>query len=122
MIGKLADNHPHEYPIAYYWYTKHNGHTIEYIIDHDLTFFEWCVRTFQDITPSQAEYYKKKTGLEVPKECIQYATPYHHEPGDPEGMYPDLCTTRDLEAMIFKWREGSQLDLFEALEKIYYTP
>lgn len=112
MNWNLAENHPHEYPIEKYWYTRHNGHSIEYIIDHDITFFEWAVRTFQDVTPAQADYYYKKTGKKIPRECIKACVPYSWEPGDPAKLYEELCVNYDLDAMIFKYRKGNQLDLF----------
>ena len=112
MIEPLSPKHRHEYPIVFYWYTKRQGRTIEWIIDNDPGFFEWVVRTFQDVTPSQAQYYKQKTGKTVPKECIQNVEPYDRKPGDPEGLYPELCKTRNLQATLFKYRQGCQMGLF----------
>lgn len=112
MIGKIGPDHRHEYPIKKFWYTKHAGRTIEEIIDRDVTFFEWAVRIFQDITPDQASYYFKKTGKKVPIECIKPVIPYVWETGDPEQLYGELCKTGDLEAVLFKYRNGNQLELF----------
>lgn len=108
----ISPDHRHEYPIEKFWYTKHCGHSIEYIIDHDITFFEWAVRVFQDVTPSQAEYYHKKTGKKIPRSIVKAVPPYVWEPGDPEPLYSELCRTQDLESVLFKWRKGGQLELF----------
>ena len=108
----ISDNHRHEYPIEKFWYTKHNGHSIEYIIDHDISFFEWIVKVFQDVTPYQAEYYYKKTGRKIPMACIKAVPPYVWETGDPERLYIELCESGDLEKVLFKYRNGNQLDLF----------
>lgn len=108
-----VENHPHEYPIVRFWYTKHAGHTIERIIDTDESFFEWAVRTFQDVTPAQAEYYHRRIGKEVPKVCIRDVEPYEWIKGDPElDLYMELCKTGDLKGVLRKWR-GEQLSLFE---------
>lgn len=112
MIGKIDSKHPHEYPIKKFWYTKHAGRTIEEIIDRDVTFFEWAVRTFQDVTPEQASYYFRRTGKGVPAECIKRVEPYLWESGDPESLYMELCETRNLDVVLFKYRKGNQLDLF----------
>ena len=113
MIGRLATGHPHEYPIVRFWYTKHCRKTIEEIIDRDVTFFEWAVRTFQDVTPKQAMYYKERTGCEVPAECIQDVEPYEWQKGDGDmEPYMTICRTRDLEGTLLKFR-GHQYDLFE---------
>ena len=112
MIGKINSNHRHEYPIVYFWYTKHKGKTIEEIIDKDVTFFEWAVRTFQDVTPSQAQYYFQKTNQKVPPECIRDVEPYRFEKGDPElKLYMELCETGDLPGTLARYRVN-QLDLF----------
>ena len=108
----ISGDHRHEYPIEKFWYTKHNGHSIEYIIDHDITFFEWAVRIFQDVTPTQAEYYYKKTGRKIPRACIKAVPPYVWETGDPERLYMELCESGDLDKILFKYRKGNQLDLF----------
>ena len=112
MIGPLPENHPHEYPIVSFWYTKHSGSSIERIVDVDVAFFEWAVRTFQDVTPEQADYYYRKTGLKVPKECIQNVEPYRWEPGDTSELYMELCETKDLKGTLWKYREHCQLNLF----------
>ncbi len=105
MINKPRIGHPHEYPIVKFWYTKHAGWTIEEIIDKDITFFEWVVNTFQDVTPAQAEYYKVRTGKEIPKEYIQDVTPYLWEKGDGEREpYMTICATGDLEGTLAKYR------------------
>lgn len=109
---KLSKDHKHEYPIERFWYTKHSGLTIEELIDKDLPFFEWAVGAFQEITPAQAAHYIKKTGHRVPPQVISDVVPYSHQEGDPDQMYMDLCETRDLDAMIFKWRKRNQLELF----------
>ena len=113
MIGKIPENHPHEYPIVHFWYTKHKGWTIEKLIDWDVSFFEWCVRTFQDVTPAQAAYYEKKTGWKIPNECIRDVTPYEWVPGDGEmEPYMTICKTGDLEGTLLRFR-GRQFDMFE---------
>ena len=108
---KLDPKRNNEYPIVFFWYTKHKGKTIEELIDKDVSFFEWTVSVFQNVTPSQAEYYFRKTGKELPAEVIQDVTPYEYLPGDPESMYMELCETGDLERTIRKYR-GEQLNLF----------
>jgi len=111
MINPVKD-HRHEYPIIKFWYTKHAGKTIEQLIDLDLPFFEWVVSTFQDVTPDQASYYFRRTGRGIPAECIQRKPPYDPLPEDPEGLYEELCEVRDLDAILFKYRQNSQLNLF----------
>ena len=113
MIKQLVPNHPHEYPIVKYWYTKHAGWTIEELIDKDVTFFEWVVKTFQDVTPAQADYYHKRTGCKVPPECIRDVEPYLWENGDGEmEPYMTICKTNDLKGTLLKYR-GFQYSLFE---------
>lgn len=112
MIPIPSQSHPHEYPIVKFWYTKHAGWTIEELIDKDLTFFEWCVKTFQDVTPAQARYYKERTGKEIPKEYVQDVKPYLWEKPDGEmEPYMTICKTGDLEGTLLKYR-GKQLNLF----------
>lgn len=104
--------HPHEYPIVKFWYTKHAGWTIEELIDKDVTFFEWVVKTFQDVTPKQAEYYYKKTGKKVPEECIRDVEPYLWEKPDGElEPYMTICKTNDLQGALLRFR-GHQYNLF----------
>ena len=113
MIGPISSEHRKEYPIEMIWYTKHAGCTIERIIDMDLPYFEWMVKTFQLITPKQAQYYKEKTGYEIPKEYIKNVTPYKWEQGDSETLYMELCRTNNLQETLAKYRnKGEQLTLF----------
>lgn len=109
---KLDPKRNNEYPIVYFWYTKHKGRTIEELIDKDVHFFEWAVGAFQNVTPKQAEYYFQKTRRKVPKEAIQDVVPYEYLEGDPEpNMYMELCETGDLDTVIKKYR-GVQMSLF----------
>lgn len=93
-----------EWPIVKFWYTKKKGQTIEHIIDTDISFFEWSVRTFQNVTPSQAEYYKRKTGKSLNPRVIQDVEPYDWRPGDPESLYLELCDSQDFRRAIRKYR------------------
>lgn len=111
MIGPIKENHPHEWPVTMLWYTKQAGHTIEEIIDRDVTFFEWIVKTFQLVTPKQAEYYKLRTHREIPKEYIQDVTPYEWQKGDPDQLYMELCKSQNLESTLLRFR-GHQFELF----------
>lgn len=101
----------HEYPVTHMWYTKHKGRTIEWIIDHDPDYLVWMVKTFQDLTPSQAQYFFDRHGKRFRDEFVQDVTPYTYEKGDPEEMYAELCETKDLKRTLLKWRP-SQLSLF----------
>lgn len=101
-----------EWPIKMFWYTKKCGKTIEEIIDSDPEWLWWAVKTFQNLTPKQAKYYKEVTGHEIPEHYIQDVTPYEYEKGDPESMYMDLCMNQDLDFTIRKWR-GVQLSFFK---------
>lgn len=113
MIGQLVPNHPHEYPIVRFWYTKHKGWTIEKLIDFDVSFFEWVVRTFQDVTPAQADYYEKRTGHKIPQVCIRNVKPYEWAPPDGEmEPYMTICKTNDLEGTLLHYR-GHQYSLFQ---------
>lgn len=106
-------NHPHEWPIVKFWYTKHAGWTIEELIDKDTEYFEWVVNTFQDVTPQQAAYYHKRTGRKVPDAYIRNVEPYLWQKGDGElEPYMTICRTGDLEGSLLKYR-GKQYDLFE---------
>ena len=100
-----------EWPIKFFWYTRKKGKTIEEVIDTDPDWLEWAIREFQNLTPSQAEYYEKRIGKKLSKKFIQDVEPYEWKPGDPDEMYLDLCYAQDLEKTIRKWR-GRQLELF----------
>ena len=100
-----------EWPIVRWWYTKKKGQTIEETIDNDLDWFLWAVTEFQNVTPHQAEYFHKKTGMRLNPIVIQNVEPYNYEPGDPEPLYMDICTSQNLESVLLKYR-GKQLDLF----------
>lgn len=103
-----------EYPITTFWYTRHKGKTIEWIIDHDIDYMIWLIKTFQDLTPSQAEYLKKKTGKTLLPEYIQDVEPYTWQKGDPDSLYMELCETRDLEGTLKKYREKpKEITLFD---------
>jgi hypothetical protein len=108
---KLKPNRRSEYPISRFWYTKHAGRTIEEIIDREPSFIEWAIKNFQNVTPSQAIYFEKKTGKSIPDICIQDVKPYEWVEGDTEQLYIDLCESQDLEGTLFKHR-GIQLNLF----------
>ena len=109
---KLDPKRNNEYPIVYFWYTKHKGKTIEELIDKDVHFFEWAVSTFQNVTPKQAEYYFKKTGRKLPTEVIQDVEPYEWKEGDSEeSLYMEICRSQDLKGTLRKYR-GEQLSMF----------
>lgn len=113
MSLKLVKNRIHEYPIVRLWYTKHEGRTIEELIEKDVTFFEWIVSNFQDVTPAQAQFYKRLTKKELPSEVIKDVTPYEWKNGDPECLYSEICRSGDLDSSILKLRPGSsQLSIF----------
>ena len=101
-----------EWPIKKFWYTKKKGQTIEHIIDTDISFFEWAVKTFQNVTPQQAAYYKNKTGHTLNPRVIQDVEPYEWIPGDNDKLYEELCETQDLPSALRKWR-GEMNSLFE---------
>lgn len=111
MIGPISNSHRHEWPVVMMWYTKHAGKTIEEIIDKDVEYFEWMVRTFQLVTPKQAEYYKQKTKKQIPQEYILDVEPYQWEKGDSEKLYMEICDTGDLNGTILRYR-GKQLTMF----------
>ncbi|MBR5297531.1 MAG: hypothetical protein IKU29_06665 [Parabacteroides sp.] len=100
-----------EWPIVRFWYTQKQGKTIEEIIDQDIDWFEWALKEFQNVTPSQANHYHKVTGKKIPQKFIQDVEPYLWQKGDRDGLYMDLCRTQDLEGTLRKWR-GEQLSLF----------
>lgn len=100
-----------EWPIVRWWYTKKKGLTIEETIDKDLDWFCWAVKTFQNVTPTQAEYFYKKTGKKINAKFIQDVEPYEYKPGDPEQLYMELCDTQDLTGTLRKYR-GEQLTIF----------
>ena len=104
----------HEYPIVFFWYTKYKGKAIEWIIDHDPEYICWCIKTFQDITPAQAQYFKNRWHKEIRSEFIQDVKPYEWQKGDPDNLYMELCETRDLEGTLKKYRENPQeITLFD---------
>ena len=105
-------NHRNEYPIAFFWYTKKKGQTIEQIIDTDPSFFEWAVSVFQLVTPSQAMHYTRKTGRKIDPCLIMNAEPYTWQKGDPEQMYMELCEVCDLGSVISKYRIPPEPTLF----------
>lgn len=109
--NKGEQNRKGEWPIISFWYTKKKGQTIEHIIDTDLSFFHWAVRTFQNVTPKQAQYYKRKTGKDLPKQFVQDVTPYEWKKGDPESLYMALCESQDLDGTLLRYR-GVQMELF----------
>lgn len=96
------DESRHEYPISFIWYTKHAGKTIEWIMDHDPSYFVWMLKTFQDVTPPQADHFYSRYKKRIPKQYIQDVEPYTYQKGDPEEMYMELCTNRDLKPLMEK--------------------
>lgn len=100
-----------EWPIERFWYTRKKGLTIEEIIDKDLDWFCWAVKTFQNITPQQAQYLEQKTGKKINPKYIQDVEPYKWMPGDPEELYMELCNTQNLQRTLRKYR-GEQLSIF----------
>lgn len=109
---KLNPHRNSEWPIVRFWYTRKKGQTIEQIIDTDITFFEWAVANFQNITPGQASYYCRRTGHMPPSSVIKDVTPYEHGDNDPEQLYEMLCKPgADYDDVIKKYR-GIELSLF----------
>lgn len=103
-----------EWPITKFWYTKYKGKTIEWIIDHDPSYLCWCIKTFQNITPSQAQYFKNRWNKEIRSEFIQDVEPYEWQKGDPDNLYMELCENQDLERTLKKYREKPQeITLFD---------
>ena len=96
-----------EWPVKSMWYTKHKGKTIEWIIDHDVTYFVWMVKTFQNVTPGQAQHYKEKYKKNIPAQYVQDVEPYEWKKGDPEEMYMELCDCQDLQYVYDKYRGRS---------------
>jgi len=112
MLNQLKKDRQAEWPIVRFWYTRYKGCTIEELIDKHLDFFLWAVSTFQNVTPSQAEYYYKKTGQRLNPAVIQDVEPYEWQKGDPEeDLYMEICRTQDLHGTLHKYR-GEQLSLF----------
>lgn len=81
-----------EYPVVKMWYGKGAGRTIEEIIDWKPDYFIWLVESFLDVTPSQAEYFKNKFGMELPLEVIRDVVPYEHRKNSPEDEYAKINT------------------------------
>ena len=108
---RLAKNRRSEWPVVRFWYTKKKGQTVEEIIKSDITFFEWMVSNFQNVTPQQARVYNQLTNKKLPTEVIQDVEPYEWHKGDPEALYTELCKTQDLHGTIAKYR-GQQLTMF----------
>ena len=100
-----------EWPIDKFWYTQKKGKTIEEIIDTDIDWLNWAIKEFQNLIPKQAKYYELKTKKKLNPKYIQDVEPYSWQPGDPEGLYMDLCENQNLEYTLRKWR-GEQLNLF----------
>lgn len=96
-----------EWPVKSMWYTKHKGKTIEWIIDHDVTYFTWMVKTFQNVTPDQARHYKERYRKSIPVKYVQDVEPYEWQKGDPEEMYMELCECQDLQYVYDKYRDRS---------------
>lgn len=93
-----------EYPIKKLWYTRHKGKTIEEVADCDLSYLCWMIKTFQDITPAQAQYIKDKYNLKVKDEYVKDVRPYEYVKGDTLKMYEDLCLMYDIDKWEHKWR------------------
>lgn len=110
-MHKIPKDRFGEWPIKFWWYTKKKGMTMEEVIDKDLDWFLWAVCTFQNVTPEQAEYFKKRTGKTLNSRLIQDVEPYEYKTGDTEEMYMEICRTQDLHGTLRKWR-GEQLNLF----------
>ena len=100
-----------EWPIVEFWYTRKKGKTIEEIIDTDVDWLNWAIKEFQNLTPKQAQYYEARTKKKINPKYIQDVEPYEWLPGDPDGLYMDLCENQNLEYTLRKWR-GEQLKLF----------
>lgn len=73
------------------WYGKMAGHTIEDIIEHNVEYFIWMVKAFQDVTVSQAKFFRDKWGMDLPEEVIKNVPPYTYNKKAPKGEYESLC-------------------------------
>ena len=109
---KIAEDRFGEWPIEFFWYTRKKGMTIEEVIDKDLDWFIWAVCTFQNVTPSQAEYFYKKTGCRLNKKLIQDVTPYKWQKGD-RGEMNGCCQRHSRPFMATK--------LYKFISKILLT-
>lgn len=108
---RVLNNRRNEWPVTMMWYTKKKGQDIENIIDSDPDFFMWMVETFQNVTPQQANYFKRKYAVVVPEKFIQDVEPYTWEEEDPDRIYMEICDTQDLHSVLKKYR-SAQLSLF----------
>lgn len=100
-----------EYPITTLWYTRKKGMSIEEVIDKDPDWMMWAIRSFQNLTPKQAEYFKKRTGVTINPKFIQDVEPYEWMKGDSDKLYAELCENNDLNFTLKKYR-GEQLKMF----------
>lgn len=90
-----------EFPIKKFWYGKGAAYrTIEELMEKNSGWFIWAVETFQDLTPAQAEHFKKVYGMELPPELITSqelldeingGEAYEFKKGDSEEVYKNLC-------------------------------
>lgn len=86
-----------EWPIVKFWYGKGAKYSsIEELIDSNPSWFLWAVDTFQDITPSQAQYWLDKYPElgPIPNEYVKDVVPYRHTKDSPDSEYMNLCEGR----------------------------
>lgn len=80
-----------EWPVTKMWYGKMAGHTIEDIIENNVSYFIWMVKAFQDVTVKQAKFFRDKWGMDLPEEVIKDVPPYTYSRKAPEKEYESLC-------------------------------
>lgn len=80
-----------EWPVTRMWYGKMAGHTIEDIIENNVSYFIWMVKAFQDVTVKQAKFFRKKWEMDLPEEVIKDVVPYTYSRKAPEKEYERLC-------------------------------
>lgn len=80
-----------EWPVTKMWYGKMAGHTIEDIIENNVSYFIWMVKAFQDVTVKQAKFFRDKWEMDLPEEVIKDVIPYTYSRKAPEKEYERLC-------------------------------
>lgn len=80
-----------EWPVTKMWYGKMAGHTIEDIIENNVSYFIWMVKAFQDVTVKQAKFFRDKWEMDLPEEVIKDVPPYTYSRKAPEKEYEMLC-------------------------------
>ena len=103
-----------EFPIRKFWYGKGAAYnTIEELLEKNPGWFIWAVETFQDLSPAQAEHFRKVYGMELPEsvitsqellDSINGGLPYEYKKGDGEEVYKEICR-RYADATGQEWSE-----------------